>query len=116
MSQPQPEQPQQSDASQPDRDNGKTVAIVSYITLIGWIVALIIHQNSHSTLGAFHLRQVLGLMLSALILGWIPYIGIIISIVLFVFWVMGLINAAQGEQKPLPWVGDFYQQVFSFIH
>lgn len=115
MDQPQSEQQQQSGAS-PAPDNSKTVAIVSYITLIGWVVALIIHQNGRSMLGAFHLRQVLGLMLTALILGWIPYIGIIISIVVFVFWVMGLINAAQGEQKPLPWVGDFYQQAFSFIH
>lgn len=115
MDQPQSEQQQQPAAS-PAPDNSKTVAIVSYITLIGWIVALIIHQNGRSALGAFHLRQTLGLMLTVLILGWIPYVGIIISIIVFVFWVMGLISAAQGERKPLPWVGDFYQQVFSFIH
>ena len=44
-------------------DNGKTVAIVCYFTLIGWIVALVMHSNNKTSLGAFHIRQMLGLML-----------------------------------------------------
>lgn len=90
----------------------KTVAILSYITLIGWIIALVLHQNNKTSLGAFHLRQTLGLFLTGFILGWIPIVGWIIALVLFVFWIIGLINAVNGEEKPLPLLGEFYQNIF----
>ena len=41
----------------------KMVAIVAYLTLIGFIVAIIIHMNKKTKLGAFHLRQMLGFVL-----------------------------------------------------
>src|SRR5688500_4741815 len=60
----------------------KTIAIVSYLTLIGFIVALILHGNKKTRLGAYHLRQSLGLMLTAIavafavtIMAFIPFIG-----------------------------------------
>ncbi len=96
-------------------DNGKTIAIISYITLIGWIIALIMHSSDKTSLGAFHLRQMLGLMIAAAILPWIPVVGWILSIIIFIFWIMGLVNACQGEAKPLPLIGDFFQNIFSFI-
>lgn len=93
----------------------KTVAILSYITIFGWIIALVLHSNNKTELGAFHLRQVLGLYLTGIILWWIPVIGWILNIVVFVFWLIGLINAINGEEKPVPLVGDFYQDIFKGI-
>lgn len=90
----------------------KTVAIVCYIYFIGWIIALILHNNNKTSLGAFHLRQSLGLFLTSLILWWIPIVGWILNIVVFIFWLIGLINAIQGEEKPVPIVGDLYQDLF----
>ena len=43
-------------------DNGKTVAIIAYITLIGWIIALIMNNGNKTALGSFHVRQSLGIM------------------------------------------------------
>ena len=39
--------------------DGKMIAIISYFTLVGWIVAFVLHQQSSpkSSLAAFHLRQ-----------------------------------------------------------
>ena len=47
----------------------KTVAVLCYITLIGFIAAIFMHQNQKTQLGAFHLRQVLGMVLTAAA-GW----------------------------------------------
>ncbi len=38
----------------------KTVAIVAYLTLIGFIIAIILNGQKKTALGAFHLRQMLG--------------------------------------------------------
>lgn len=92
--------------------DAKVVAIVCYVTFIGWIIALIIHNNHRSELGAFHLRQSLGLMLSMAVLYWIPIIGWFLSIILFAFLIIGLIYATREEQKTVPVVGDFYQDIF----
>lgn len=98
-------------------DNGKTIAIVSYITLIGWIVALIMNSNNKTSLGSYHIRQSLMLMIVGVIvsivnmvLGYIPFVGTIIGFVLciglIVLWVIGLINAINGQEKPIPVIGE----------
>jgi uncharacterized membrane protein len=98
----------------------KTVAIVAYITIIGFIAAIIIHSNKKTQLGAFHLRQMLGIILTGVaamvcaivpILGWIVYIVAVLA--LLVFWIMGLIAAIQGQTKPVPILGAKYQQWFA---
>ncbi len=95
-----------------------TVAIIAYITIIGWIIALIMHSNKKTQLGAFHLREMLGLMLFGIglsIFARIPIIGILAFIGelgLFVLWLLGLINAINKEMKYLPLIGDLFQKWF----
>ena len=43
-------------------DDGKTVAIIAYITLIGWIIALVMNNGNKTVLGSYHIRQSLGIM------------------------------------------------------
>lgn len=105
----------------------KTVAILAYITLIGWIIALIMHNGDNKTkLGGFHIRQSLGIMVYAvaiviigIILAFIPFLGAFISIILnlsiLVAWIMGLIGAASGEMKPLPVIGQYFQDWFASV-
>ncbi|MDR2674820.1 MAG: hypothetical protein LBC18_08130 [Opitutaceae bacterium] len=95
----------------------KTVAIISYLTLIGFIIAAVLHSGKKTRLGAFHLRQVLGLIISGFVLGVIcviPILGWIISIIgsifLFVCWVIGFIAAISGKEKPFPLIGEFIQK------
>jgi len=97
----------------------KTVAIVSYLTLIGFIAAVIIHSNKKTQLGAFHLRQMLGFMLTgfaAFILVVIPIIGWICIPIFWIFmlvcWVIGLVAAINGQMKPMPLIGPLYQKWF----
>ncbi|WP_221932871.1 DUF4870 domain-containing protein [Thalassotalea sp. PS06] len=94
----------------PISKHGKNVAIIAYFTLIGWIIALIMFGQKPTRLAAFHLRQSLGLFLTGVVLSFIPLIGWALVFPLLVLWVVGLIQACEGEAKPLPVVGNFYQQ------
>lgn len=103
----------------PATTEDKTVAIVAYLTLIGFLVAIIIHSNKKTKLGAFHLRQMLGFILTSfavIVLIVIPIIGWILIPVFYLFmlvcWVMGLVAAINGQMKPMPVVGPLYQKWF----
>ncbi|MFW5990589.1 MAG: hypothetical protein ACOCQX_00005 [Candidatus Nanoarchaeia archaeon] len=91
------------------------VAILSYITIIGWIIALVLHQENKTSLGSFHLRQALLLMIAGLVLTFIPIIGWLLNIVVFVFWIMGLVYAIQKQEKEVPLIGGLAQQWFHMI-
>lgn len=100
----------------------KTVAILSYLTVIGFIVAIVLHGNKKTRLGAYHLRQALGIFLTGVvagvcnfvlafipILGWLAILAIWVG--LAVLWIMGLIAAANGQIKPVPLLGEQYQKL-----
>jgi uncharacterized membrane protein len=109
----------------PQEDPGKTVAILSYCTLIGLIIALVLNaeKKNKSELGVLHLRQGLGLGITSialvfvgLILIWIPILGLLINLChigIFVLWILGLIAAINGDKKVLPIVGPLYQNMLS---
>lgn len=102
-------------------DNGKTVAIIAYITLIGWIIALIMNNGNKTAIGSYHLRQSLGIICVGVILNilasiigisiinWIVWAGVL------VLWILGILSAVQGEMKPVPVVGEKFQEWFKGI-
>lgn len=108
-------------------DNGKTTAIVSYITIIGWLIAYFgMHQSKKTSLGSYHLRQTLLLFICAICYQVVVYIiamavpvaGLILSIGYLgfvVLWIMGLIAAINGEEKPMPLMGEKAQELFKGI-
>jgi uncharacterized membrane protein len=102
----------------------RTTAIVAYITLVGFIVAIILHGQKKTALGAYHLRQALGLCIVAIAL-W--FCGMVLAVVTFGFGVvlmpligilmlvaviMGIIAAANGEMKPNFLFGKMYEKWF----
>lgn len=98
----------------------KTVAILSYLTIIGFIAAIFMHQGHKTQVGAFHLRQVLGIVLTGAagavcgvvpILGWIVWFFVVLG--LFVLWIMGLLSAVRGDMRPVPLLGEQYQRWFA---
>lgn len=96
--------------------NKKVTGIVAYISQIGWIIAFCAGDKEGAK---YHLNQSLVLWIVWTLLGviaavggYIPVVGLIISllagicnIVLFVFWILGLINVIKEEEKPLPLIG-----------
>lgn len=107
--------------------DNKTLSIVSYVTLIGWLVAFLVGKEKADDLLKFHLKQsfsliILNFALTAIvqIVGRIvPAVAGLLSLlylVLVVFWVIGIINAIKGEKKPLPLIGDWASKSFSFLN
>ncbi len=118
---PPPPPPVAAVESAPSDD--KTVAIVSYLTIIGFVIALVMRGNRRSALVAFHLRQSLGLMILGIccwpinmILVFIPILGwllmFLIFIGLFVLWIIGFLSALNGQMKPIPVLGANFQKWF----
>jgi hypothetical protein len=65
----------------------KTTAIVSYLTLIGFVVAVVRHGSKKTRLGSFHLRQALGLMVTSIA---IAFAATVFAFVPFIGWLVGL--------------------------
>jgi uncharacterized membrane protein len=95
--------------------DGKTKAIVAHIYWIGWIIALVLNSSEKDEFASFYIRQLLGLFLLSLILMFIPIIGWILNIVVFVFWILSLIGSIQGEKKETPVVGKYFQEWFKSL-
>ena len=93
--------------------NKKVTGIVAYIGIIGWLIAFLAGDKEGAK---FHLNQALVLAIAEIILGvcggilgFIPIVGgiaaSVLSIVLFIFWLLGLISAIKDEEKALPLIG-----------
>lgn len=101
---------------------GKTIAIIAYLTVIGLIIAFVMNNDKKNSFAKFHIIQSLGLALTGIalgIIGFIPFLGWLINIigifVLLYMWIMGLINAINEKEKPVPLLGDNYKKWFNTI-
>ena len=100
----------------------KTVAIISYLTLIGFIIALVINSSNKSSFASFHIRQMLGLVATSFALSicnFVPILGQIVwivgTIILFVLWIIGFMGALNNEEKVVPILGEKFQEWFKGI-
>jgi|SRR5690554_970874 len=103
-------------------EDGKTIAIIAYITVIGLIIALVMNQEKRNSFAKFHIRQSLGIMLTGLVtsfISWVPFIGWILAPIVFiglmVLWIFGLLNAVSGREKTVPILGDKFAEWFKTI-
>lgn len=101
---------------------GKTTAIIAYITLIGLIIAFVLNTDKKNSFANYHIRQSLGLGLTGLALGIIniiPFLGWLVSIIgfaiLLAMWITGLMSALNGKEKPVFLLGEKYQEWFKGI-
>ena len=106
----------------------KTLAILSYVTLIGWLVSYFSskEQAPKNPLVSYHLKQGFGLFvvsilfsialnIIAAVIPALSFLGII-SLVFFVFIILGIINANNEQQKPIPVIGKMFENKFSFLN
>ncbi len=95
----------------------KTTGIVAYITWIGLLIAFLAGDKEGAK---FHINQSLVLVIGEVAIGviagiaaFIPVVGWIISalcgaaeVAILVFRILGIVSAVNGEEKPLPVVGN----------
>lgn len=91
-------------------DEGKLWAILSYIFIL-WLVPLWVIKPRND-FAVYHAKQAFGLFLTAVVLGWLPFIGWLVSIFVLVLWVIGIVNAARGVMTPVPLLGPLFEQWF----
>ncbi|MFC4721972.1 DUF4870 domain-containing protein [Geojedonia litorea] len=99
---------------------GRTLAIVCYFTFVGLIIAIIMNLEKRNPFTFFHARQMLGLIIMLLVSNvsekYISsWLGTAFWSITFVAWLYGLYTAYKGEQKPIPVVGDYFQDWFRTI-
>ena len=102
-----------SEMDEKDIADNKVMAILAYI----WILFLIpLFAAKESKFARFHTNQGIILFIASIafgivnaILGLIPVVGAIISVILWiclaVFFILGIVNAVQGKAKELPFIG-----------
>ncbi len=104
----------------------RTIGILAYITLIGWIIALVMNsskQGEEKRYNAFHIRQMLGLYIFSFVLSIAVFILVFVAPILalilnllylgmLVLWIFGLINAINGLRKPVPLTGEPTEKIF----
>jgi uncharacterized membrane protein len=101
-----------------DNNSGKNTAIISYLTILGAVIAIFMNNDSKDNFASFHIRQALGIFCSFFLLGY--FIGYFDSwmvssafyIFYFILWIYGFIGAIQGEHRLVPIVGGFFQKTF----
>lgn len=105
-----------------DIEKGKNTAIVSYITIIGSVIAIFMNQDENkSEFASFHIRQALGIFLSFFLLGYpIGYFNswMVTSafwLFIFILWIYGFLGALNNEKRLVPLVGEFYQNLFKSL-
>jgi uncharacterized membrane protein len=102
-------------------EEGKNTAIVSYITLIGALIAIFMNNEKKNSFAAFHIRQALGIFLLFFMLGY--FIGFFDSwmitssfwVFFFILWLYGFLGALSGKMWVIPVLGDFFQKIFKKV-
>ncbi|SFS34789.1 import component protein [Sphingobacterium wenxiniae] len=105
--------------------DNKTLSIVSYITIIGWLIAYFAGKEKANDLLKYHLRQSLGLFICSAAFNIIVTILVLIipalailsyfSIIFLILIILGILNAANEVKKPLPIIGKIFENQFAFI-
>ena len=104
-----------------DINKGKNIATISYLTLIGTVIAILMNNDTKSEFASFHIRQALGIFLTFFLLGY--FIGYFDSwmitsafwVFVFALWIYGFIGALNGEKKEMPIVGKLFQTIFKSL-
>lgn len=96
-------------------DEGKTMAIIAYVTLLGTLIAWFMNKDKNNEFAKFHIGQALrawiaGIVISiaATILVMITGVGVLsyLSYAGWVLAILGLINAVNGKMEKIPLVGN----------
>ncbi|MBS9462049.1 hypothetical protein KIM67_06475 [Flagellimonas sp. 389] len=100
---------------------GKTIAIVSYITIVGCLIALTMNMEPKNSFARFHIRQAFGIHLVyhalAIVLTFTKIVEA--SLGLYIFYLILVlycfIGAMNLKKQLLPLLGPYFQKWFTFI-
>jgi len=100
---------------------GKTTAIVAYLTMVGALIAISMNLEPKHRFARFHTRQAFGLHL--LFLGLSIFLSVWFNIYAWyglyiaylVCWCYGFLGALANKEQAVPVLGSYFQKWFTFI-
>lgn len=107
----------QQNAQPQGMDSAKTVAIVGYLVPFLFFLPMVMEELKNNEYAKFHANQQLNLLLfgvvgyvaasvlTVVLIGLLLYPVVMIGSI--VFAIMGVLNAMNGQMKPLPLIGQF---------
>ncbi|WP_298778047.1 hypothetical protein [uncultured Polaribacter sp.] len=102
-------------------NEGKTAAIIAYITILGTIIAFFMNNNKKNSFTSFHIRQMIGIFLLSMANKYIIFdflgttIGLVTFALIIVLWFIGFVGVLKGEEKLVPVIGEQFQNWFKGI-
>lgn len=102
-------------------EEGKSIAITSYILIVGVLIAMSMNSENKNSFASFHIRQALGLSFTFISFGALTsnfdsfYITFPMWICVSILWTYAIFTAIQGQTKPIPLVGNLFQKWFKSI-
>lgn len=93
----------------------KKDSLMIVLTYILFFIPLIT-EDKNDPFFKYHARQSLGILLcsianSILAHSLLIFLTPLIAIFLFVVWIIGLLSALKGEQKPVPVIGQLFEKI-----
>src|SRR5690554_5514889 len=102
--------------------DNKTISIISYITIVGWLTVHLVGKDNLGYFSKYPIRMSVGLNIVGIYLNIITisisFLGMILNLIgllLLILFIIGIINAVNGQIKPLPVIGKFFEDKFDFI-
>lgn len=100
---------------------GKTLAIVSYLTFVGLIIAIIMNLEKRNPFTLFHIRQMFGLMIMLIFSNLVEQyvnslLGTAFWIISFACWLFAIYYAIKEEYKLIPVLGEKFQEWFKNVN
>ncbi|WP_178988853.1 hypothetical protein [Winogradskyella schleiferi] len=102
-------------------EEGKTMALVAYLTLFGTLIAFFMNQDKRNPFTTFHVRQGLGLGLLYIMIAFVvsSLDSLMASMSFWIFfsvlYLYGIYGAITGKLNKIPILGDFFQNLFKSI-
>jgi len=111
---------QASEAENKNLDNKENISpktTMAFVAYIFFVIPLLTDDKDDAFV-KYHVKQSLGLLIAWIVvsvftmvpvIGW--FFGPILGLILVILWIIGVLNALQGEKKPLPLIGKHSEKL-----
>jgi uncharacterized membrane protein len=97
---------------EPSKSNNTLMAALAYLGIL--VIVPLLTDAKNDPFVKYHIKQGLVLLIAYVICGfivWVPIIGWLLGVLLFVLFIMGLMNVFAGKQQPLPVIGKYAEKL-----
>ncbi|MFS4455702.1 hypothetical protein [Maribacter sp. 2304DJ31-5] len=101
---------------------GKNTAIITYLTIIGAIIAISMNMEPKHDFAKFHIRQAFGihLLFHAFAIfnsvWYNPYTLPVLYLCYFTLLIYGFLGVLNNKKQLIPVLGPYFQKWFTFIN